>query len=263
MGLLDEPARITGGAIRFGGERRPIRAGREVAMVFQDALAALNPVMSVGAQIGELFRVHLGLSRAEARARSIELMERVRIPDAAARVGDYPHQFSGGMRQRIMIAMALALEPAVLIADEPTTALDVTVQAKIMRLLRDLQDELGMGLVLITHDLGVVADAADRIIVMYAGRAVEESPAASLYAAPAHPYTDGLLASVPRLDQRRGSPLDPIPGSPPSPGAVPVGCAFHPRCPRAAEVCRTSAPELRRVGTHRSACHFAEEVAGV
>ncbi|WP_030409869.1 ABC transporter ATP-binding protein, partial [Streptomyces albus] len=170
------------------------------AMIFQDALSALNPVLTVGYQLGEMFRVHQGLSRREAKARAVELMDRVRIPAAKARVDDFPHQFSGGMRQRIMIAMALALEPDLIIADEPTTALDVTVQAQVMELLADLQREFNMGLILITHDLGVVADVADKIAVMYAGRIVETAPVKELYRAPAHPYTKGLLDSIPRLD---------------------------------------------------------------
>ncbi|MFL0397801.1 ABC transporter ATP-binding protein, partial [Streptomyces albus] len=170
------------------------------AMIFQDALSALNPVLTVGYQLGEMFRVHQGLSRREAKAKAVELMDRVRIPAAKARVDDFPHQFSGGMRQRIMIAMALALEPDLIIADEPTTALDVTVQAQVMELLADLQREFNMGLILITHDLGVVADVADKIAVMYAGRIVETAPVKELYRAPAHPYTKGLLDSIPRLD---------------------------------------------------------------
>ena len=226
MGILDvPPARVERGSVRLRGEellglserRRRAYRGDRISMIFQDALSALNPVFTVGDQLREMFRVHRGLGRREATARTVELMERVRIPSAAKRLGDYPHQFSGGMRQRIMIAMALALEPDVLIADEPTTALDVTVQAQIMRLLAGLQDELRMGMVLITHDLGVVAGVADRIVVMYAGSVAEQAPARELYARPAHPYTRGLLASVPRLD-RRGGPLVPIKGAPPNPG---------------------------------------------
>jgi oligopeptide transport system ATP-binding protein len=231
-------------------------------MIFQDALTALNPVFTVGDQIREMYRVHRGLGRRAARDKAVELMERVRIPSAAQRLGDYPHQFSGGMRQRIMIAMALALEPDVLIADEPTTALDVTVQAQIMRLLAALQDELRMGMVLITHDLGVVAGVADRIVVMYAGSVAEQAPARELYARPAHPYTRGLLASVPRLD-RRGDALVPIKGSPPNPAALPPGCPFQPRCPRAEALCAAERPPLVTVAPgHEAACHFAEEVHG-
>ncbi|MDL4777377.1 ABC transporter ATP-binding protein [Actinomadura xylanilytica] len=271
MGILDTPpARVTQGSVRLRGEellglperRRRAFRGDRISMIFQDALSALNPVFTVGDQITEMYRVHRGLRRKPARDKAVELMERVRIPSARQRLGDYPHQFSGGMRQRIMIAMALALEPDVLIADEPTTALDVTVQAQIMRLLAELQDELRMGLVLITHDLGVVAGVADRIVVMYAGSVAEQAPARELYARPAHPYTAGLLASVPRLDQR-GGPLVPIKGAPPDPAALPPGCPFRPRCPRAEAVCAAERPPLVTVGPgHAAACHFAEEVHG-
>ncbi|MFI8191031.1 ABC transporter ATP-binding protein [Streptomyces sp. NPDC085946] len=271
MGILDTPpGRITGGEILFRGrdllglreeERRAVR-GSGMAMIFQDALSALNPVMSVGDQLGEMFVVHRGLSRKDARARAVELMDRVRIPAAKERVRQYPHQFSGGMRQRIMIAMALALEPDLIIADEPTTALDVTVQAQVMELLAELRREYRMGLILITHDLGVVADVADRIAVMYAGRIVESAPVHDLYKAPAHPYTRGLLDSVPRLD-RKGRELHAVKGLPPSLLDVPSGCAFHPRCPMARDVCRTDVPPLYAVtGTDAdrgSACHFSGE----
>lgn len=271
MGILDGPhARVARGSVRLRGEeligmperRRRRYRGDRISMIFQDALTALNPVFTVGDQIGEMYQVHRGMRRREARAKAVELMERVRIPSAAARLGDHPHQFSGGMRQRIMIAMALALEPDVLIADEPTTALDVTVQAQIMRLLAGLRDELRMGMVLITHDLGVVAGVADRIVVMYAGSVAEEAPARELYARPAHPYTRGLLASVPRLD-RRGGPLTPIGGTPPNPAALPPGCPFHPRCPRAEPRCAVDRPPPVAVAPgHTAACHFAEEVHG-
>ncbi|MEU0160723.1 ABC transporter ATP-binding protein [Streptomyces sp. NPDC006261] len=268
MGILDmPPGKITGGEILFKGqdllklkteERRKIR-GQEMAMIFQDALSSLNPVLTVGEQLGEMYVVHRGMSRKDARARSVELMDRVRIPAAKQRVGNYPHQFSGGMRQRIMIAMALALEPSLIIADEPTTALDVTVQAQVMDLLAELQRELNMGLILITHDLGVVADVADKIAVMYAGRIVETAPVHEIYKAPAHPYTKGLLRSIPRLDQK-GQELYAIKGLPPNLLHIPPGCAFNPRCPMAQDVCRSDVPPLYEVDEQRrSACHFWKE----
>ncbi|MEV0985428.1 ABC transporter ATP-binding protein [Streptomyces sp. NBC_01343] len=271
MGILDvPPGRIAGGEILFKGkdllkmkeeERRRIR-GADMAMIFQDALSSLNPVLSVGAQLGEMYEVHRGMSRKDAKAKAVELMDRVKIPAARERVGDYPHQFSGGMRQRIMIAMALALEPSLIIADEPTTALDVTVQAQVMDLLAELQRELNMGLILITHDLGVVADVADKIAVMYAGRIVEAAPVHEIYAAPAHPYTRGLLDSIPRLDQK-GQELYAIKGLPPNLLAIPSGCAFNPRCPMAQAVCRTDVPPLAQVGQDRaSACFFWKECLG-
>ena len=275
MGILDmPPGKVTQGEILYRGqdmlkmsneERRKIR-GRKIAMIFQDALSALNPVLSVGFQLGEMFRAHHGVSRAEARTKAVELMERVRIPAAEQRVNDYPHQFSGGMRQRIMIAMALALEPDLIIADEPTTALDVTVQAQVMDLLAELQAEYNMGLILITHDLGVVADVADKIAVMYAGRIVETAPVHELYANPAHPYTKGLLRSIPRLDQK-GQELYAIKGLPPNLLKVPAGCAFNPRCDVATDLCRTEIPALHHVTDkdgkeltgRRSACHLWKE----
>ncbi|MGW6240928.1 ABC transporter ATP-binding protein [Streptomyces sp. NPDC055094] len=274
MGILDmPPGRITGGEVLFRGrdllklkeeQRRRVR-GAEMAVIFQDALSSLNPVLTVGAQLGEMFIVHRGMSRRQARAKAVELMERVRIPAAGERVDDYPHQFSGGMRQRIMIAMALALEPSLIIADEPTTALDVTVQAQVMDLLAELRRELNMALILITHDLGVVADVADRIAVMYAGRIVETAPVYEIYRAPAHPYTRGLLRSIPRLD-RKGRELYAIKGLPPNLLSVPPGCAFSPRCPTAQDVCRREVPPLFEVGDvpgaaegRRSACYFWEE----
>ncbi|MFD8687118.1 ABC transporter ATP-binding protein [Streptomyces sp. NPDC059651] len=268
MGILDmPPGKISGGEILFKDrdllklkkdERRKIR-GQEMAMIFQDALSSLNPVLTVGEQLGEMFVVHRGLSRKDAKAKAVELMDRVRIPAAKERVGNYPHQFSGGMRQRIMIAMALALEPSLIIADEPTTALDVTVQAQVMDLLAELQRELNMGLILITHDLGVVADVADKIAVMYAGRIVETSPVHDIYRAPAHPYTKGLLRSIPRLDQK-GQELYAIKGLPPNLLHIPPGCAFNPRCPMAQDVCRTDVPPLFDVAENRqSACYFWKE----
>jgi len=202
------------------------------------------------------------MSRREAKRRAIEMLDQVKIPHAKQRVNEFPHQFSGGMRQRVMIAMSLALDPEVLIADEPTTALDVTVQAQIMDLLADLQRERQMGMILITHDLGVVADVADRIAVMYAGRIVEEANVHDLYARPGHPYTEGLLKSIPRLDEK-GQELRSIKGLPPNLLRIPPGCPFHPRCPRAQQICIEKVPPLRPVGPSRqSACHFAEEVLG-
>ncbi|HYO86770.1 MAG TPA: ABC transporter ATP-binding protein [Dermatophilaceae bacterium] len=271
MGILDmPPARIPSGAVRYCGhdlltmpeEQRRRTRGPQIAMIFQDALSALNPVFPVGWQIGEMFRVHRGMNKSDARTEAIRLMERVAIPGARQRVNAYPHQFSGGMRQRIMIAMAISLDPAVLIADEPTTALDVTVQAQIMKLLRELQQERQMGLILITHDLGVVADVADRIAVMYAGRIVEQACVYDLYRKPAHAYTKGLLDSIPRLDQK-GQELAAIGGLPPNLTRIPPGCSFNPRCYLARDVCRTELPLLREVAPGRlSACHFAEEVLG-
>jgi oligopeptide transport system ATP-binding protein len=272
MGILDTPpGYITQGEVRYRGvdllklnedDRRRVR-GRQIAMIFQDALSALNPVFSVGFQLAEQFRVHAGLSRAEAKKRAIEQLDLVKIPAAKQRINDYPHQFSGGMRQRVMIAMALSLNPDILIADEPTTALDVTVQAQIMRLLAELQAERNMGLILITHDMGVVADVADRISVMYAGRVVEEAPVHDIYASPSHPYTKALLESIPRLD-RKGQELSVIRGLPPSLTNIPAGCAFHPRCRYVQDVCRTdpTPPEYQVDQGRHSRCHFWKEVLG-
>jgi oligopeptide transport system ATP-binding protein len=270
MGILDTPpGYVTGGAVRFRGEdllkmpedRRRTYRGKRIAMIFQDALSSLNPVFSVGDQIGEMFRVHEGMSRKDARAKALELMERVKIPAAKQRVRDYPHQFSGGMRQRIMIAMAIALDPDVLIADEPTTALDVTVQAQIMALLKELQQDSEMGLILITHDLGVVADVADKIAVMYAGQIVERAPVHDIYASPAHPYTEGLIASIPRVDMK-GQELYAIKGLPPNLLRIPRGCPFNPRCPYAREICldKDPQPPYQVAVDRESACHFWEEV---
>jgi oligopeptide transport system ATP-binding protein len=270
MGILDSPPGfVTGGEVRYCGQnilamsdedRRRIR-GPEISMVFQDALSALNPVFPVGWQIAEMFRKHRGMNKSDSLAQAVRLMQRVQIPGAAQRVRAFPHQFSGGMRQRIMIAMAIALDPAVLIADEPTTALDVTVQAQIMNLLADLQQERQMGLILITHDLGVVADVADRIAVMYAGRIVEQSDVFEIYASPAHPYTKGLLESIPRLDQK-GQQLAAIGGLPPNLMRIPPGCPFNPRCRYAQDICRVDPPPpLREVVYGRmAACHFSELV---
>ena len=275
MGLLGPTARVTRGAIRFRGtdllklppkERRG-HAGQHVAMVFQDALAALNPVHSVGYQLTEVLRVRRGIGRGDARRKAIELLDLVKVPKAADRIRDYPHQFSGGMRQRVMIAAALAMDPDVLIADEPTTALDVTVQAQILRLLAEIQAERQMGLVLITHDLGVVATVADDVTVMYAGHAVEQATVQEVFAAPAHPYTRALLRAVPRLaiegelTDETAARLAVIPGRPPRPGEVPVGCPFHPRCDAVLDICRTTTPPLVELAGGRcSRCHIAAEI---
>jgi len=269
MGLIEKPGRVASGEIVYKGinlltlpdsDRRAIR-GAEIAMIFQDALSALNPVFSVGDQIAEMFMVHRGMSRKDSMSKALELMDRVRIPSAKERLRGYPHQFSGGMRQRVMIAMAISLGPEIIIADEPTTALDVTVQAQIMDLLRELQQETKMGLILITHDLSVVADVADNLSVMYAGRVMEQGSVWDIYDHPAHPYTERLMHSIPRLD-RKGGRLDPIKGSPPSLIYIPSGCPFHPRCPRVRiPHCRDEVPPLRDVVEGRlSACHYAEEV---
>ncbi|MFF8102133.1 ABC transporter ATP-binding protein [Streptomyces sp. NPDC016640] len=268
VGLLDPAASVTGGAVRVRGqdtlrlgpaERRKL-AGPVLSIVFQDALTALNPVQPVGRQIGEPFRIHRGLSRRAAREKAIELMTRVGIPEPRQRARSYPHQFSGGMRQRLLIAMAVALDPDVLIADEPTTALDVTVQAQIMRLLRDLQDERDMAVVLITHDLAVVAQRADDVVVMYAGTVVEQGTVHDVLTSPRHPYTRGLLDSVPE-DAERGQPLPAVPGSPPELSAVPPGCVFQARCPLVRERCLRERPSLRGAGDGRAAaCHFSEEL---
>jgi oligopeptide transport system ATP-binding protein len=269
MGILDSPpAKVTGGQVRYRGvdllqldekSRRHIRANK-IAMIFQDALSSLNPVFTVGWQLGELYRQHADASRKEAKAKAVELLEMVGIPAASDRVNDFPHQFSGGMRQRVMIAMALALQPDVIIADEPTTALDVTVQAQVMSLLADLQREMQLGLILITHDMGVVADVADKICVMYAGHAVERANVYDIYEHPAHPYTKALLESIPRVDQK-GQELTVIKGLPPALTNPPPGCAFHPRCTFARDRCKTDEPPLYQVpGNRDSACHFWEEV---
>lgn len=269
MGILDTPPGfVTGGSIEYCGtdlltlseqQMRQVR-GPEIAMIFQDALSALNPVYSVGWQIAEMFRVHRGMNKTDARDEAIRLMDKVNIPAAKERVNAFPHQFSGGMRQRIMIALAISLRPRVLIADEPTTALDVTVQAQIMDLLKELQTETRTGLILITHDLGVVADVADRIAVMYAGRLVETADVVPGYTQPAHPYTKGLLESIPRVDQE-DQELRAIGGLPPNLMRIPEGCAFNPRCRYAQDVCRTGdAPQLLDLDGRSSACHFAREL---
>jgi microcin C transport system ATP-binding protein len=257
------------GSIHFKGRElidmseREIRSirGNDISIIFQEPMTSLNPLHTIESQIGEILQLHGGVRGPMARARTLELLTQVGIPEPETRLASYPHQLSGGQRQRVMIAMALANEPDLLIADEPTTALDVTVQAQIVALLSELRRDSSMGMLLITHDLGLAADVADRVAVMYAGRIVETATAAELYRAPAHPYTAGLLASIPRAS-RKGRELLPIKGSPPSLAAIPSGCAFHPRCPMAAPVCSVERPEPRQLGDGRvSACHFAEKVS--
>jgi oligopeptide transport system ATP-binding protein len=266
--LATPPAHITGGTIRFNGEdilKVPMsewrkRCGLEIGMVFQDALASLNPVFSVGWQVAEPFRTHGVLQGKAATERAAELLRRVGIPEPHERARDYPHQFSGGMRQRVMIAMAIALDPSLLIADEPTTALDVTVQAQIMELLRDLQRERHMAMVLITHDLGVVAEVADHVAVMYGGRIVESGRVRDVLSHPAHPYTLALLESVPQVEVEQQE-LHPIVGSPPDMATLPTGCSFHPRCRLATDECRGSLPPGTEVAPgHHSECYRAQEV---
>lgn len=263
MGLIDPPAAIAHGDIRWQGASlrdAPALAGRvrgrDISIIFQDAMTSLNPLMSAGSQITEVLRRHHGLRAAAAWARAESLLEQVGVDDAPRRMRALPHQLSGGLRQRVLIAMALAAEPALLIADEPTTALDVTVQAQIVDLLRRLRTELGLAMVLVTHDLGLVAQLCERVAVMYAGRIVEVAPAQALYAAPAHPYTAGLIRSTLRIDgPEQDGPLRAIPGVPPSPSQVMVGCAYAPRCPGADARCREQRPPLASMGARRvSAC---------
>ena len=265
--LPEPPARISGGRIRLDGvdlltldpeSIRQVRGGR-VGMVFQEPMTSLNPVLSIGRQLTEAMRAHLGLTPAAARDRAVELLDLVGIAEPQRRLKQYPHHLSGGMRQRVMIAMALACKPELIVADEPTTALDVTIQAQILELMQGLCRRMGVALVIITHNLGIVARHADRVNVMYAGRVVEHGPAEEIYRRPSHPYTVGLLNSVPRLDRPRGAPLDPIPGSPPDPLALPEGCPFQPRCALATALCAQEVPTLRDAGQgHQSACFEIE-----
>ena len=271
MRLVAGPAgRIVGGEVWFKGrdllrlseeEMRRVR-GREIAMVFQEPMTSLNPVLTVGRQLTEGVEIHLGADPARARARAEELLQMVGIPDPAQRLSQYPHQFSGGMRQRMMVAMALACEPPLVLADEPTTALDVTIQAQILELMKTLSRRLGVAMLIITHNLGVVARYADRVNVMYAGRIIEQGTARELYAHPRHPYTLGLLRSVPRLDEARRARLDPIEGQPPDLSRLPPGCAFTPRCAFRVERCLAERPVLRPAGEngHVSACWEIERL---
>ena len=263
MRLLPPPGRVVGGEINFDGRdllklspkgMREIR-GNEIAMIFQDPMTSLNPVLTIGDQMVEMIRLHKEVSKHEAREMALEMLARVNIPDPHIRFGEYPYQMSGGMRQRVMIAMGLSCDPKLLIADEPTTALDVTTQAQILDLMCELQEEYGMSILFISHDLGVVAEIADHVGVMYASKMVECAPKDDLFRDPKHPYTIGLLKSRPRLDHPGGERLYTIPGIVPDPLDYPTGCKFHPRCPYAAERCKADEPELKEIGEgHMVAC---------
>jgi len=266
IGLLDRPAAISGGEIWLNGQRidtltgdamRRLR-GKEIGMVFQDPLTSLNPLLKIGDQLTETMLAHLGISESEARKRAIAALDEVGIPAARERIGSYPHEFSGGMRQRVVIALALCAEPSLVIADEPTTALDVSVQAQIIALLKRLCRERGTAVMLVTHDMGVIAEAADRVAVMYAGRLAELGPVREVLTRPRHPYTDGLMGSTP-LASAGQARLHQIPGSMPRLGALPDGCAFHPRCPRAEERCRRDPGPTLDACDGRAACWFPVE----
>ncbi len=270
MRLLPQPmGRITRGQVLFDGTDlaaaepetlHRIRGGR-IGMIFQEPMTALNPVHRIGRQIAESLVLHRGLNQRDALVRAVGMLERVGIPAPEVRLGEYPHQLSGGMRQRVMIAIALACDPDLLIADEPTTALDVTVQAQILELIRQLQAELGMGMILITHDLGVIAEQTDEVVVMYAGRVAEQAPVKTLFAHPRHPYTQGLLASIPHLETVRKSRLPTIRGMVPTLADLPEGCRFHNRCPHADDRCRREQPTLERIGAgHSVACHHWQRI---
>jgi oligopeptide/dipeptide ABC transporter ATP-binding protein len=264
MRLVDRPGKIVGGKVLFRGEdvlemdedELYALRGAKVAMIFQDPMTSLNPVFTVGYQIAEAVKQHLKLDNAAAWNRAAEMMDRVRIPDARRRLKHYPHEFSGGMRQRVMIAMALSCNPQLLIADEPTTALDVTIQAQVLDLMNGLAHEFKTATMLITHDLGVVAGMCQRVNVMYAGRVVEEAPTSTLFATPAHPYTKALLAAVPRAGVPRGTRLEAIQGQPPNLVNVPPGCPFAPRCPKVQPRCRAERPLLESVGPNQKAACF-------
>ncbi len=261
IGLLDPPGRVASGEIRFDGRRidnlpyedmRKVR-GRQIGAIFQDPLTSLNPLYTIGRQLVETIQTHLPVNAAEARKRAIRLLEETGIPAAAARIDQYPHQFSGGMRQRVVIALALAAEPKLIVADEPTTALDVSIQAQIISLLKRLCKDHGAAVMLVTHDMGVIAETCDRVAVMYAGRIAEIGPVHDVIHSPAHPYTAGLMGSIPAMDDDRERLLQ-IDGAMPRLTAIPKGCAFNPRCPRAFERCRVERPELIAAGRTRAAC---------
>lgn len=267
MGLIPmPPGKIEGGEVTFKGvdllnaspeQLRTIR-GNEIAMIFQDPMTSLNPVYRVGHQLAEPLMIHKGMNKADATTRAIELLQLVGIPHPHQRIKDYPHQFSGGMRQRVMIAMALACDPDILIADEPTTALDVTIQAQIIELMQSIQKRTGNSIIMITHDLGVIADMADNVLVMYAGKPVEFGTVDEVFSRPSHPYTWGLMSSLPRADMSVKTPLKPIEGMPPSLVDLPSGCSFHTRCPYAKDICSTDIPESHVIaGAHVASCHFA------
>ena len=270
MRLIPEPpGKIVAGDIIFDGidvrslsidEVRKIR-GKRMAMIFQDPMTSLNPFLRISTQLMEVTQLHLGHTKEQAYKHAIKMLETVGIPDAASRVDGYPHEFSGGMRQRVMIAMALACDPELLIADEPTTALDVTIQAQILELIKDLKARMGTSVILITHDLGVVAGMTDKIIVMYAGKVFEQAPTRELFATPANPYTKGLLRSVPDPAHEQGKELYQIPGLPPDVAHLPPGCPFAERCDRAADICRREYPPFVKINEdHHSLCHFADQV---
>ena len=270
MGLLAEPGHVAGGSLEFEGkdlatlsekQYRELR-GNDMAMIFQEPMTSLNPVYRVGNQIVEAIRTHEKVSKAEAKDRAVDLLRKVGIPSPEARIDDYPHQMSGGMRQRVMIAMALACNPKLLIADEPTTALDVTIQAQILDLLRRLRDDTGMAVLLITHDLGVVSETADRVVVMYCGQVVEEAEVRTLFDHPMHPYTLGLLKSIPRLEDDDSKRLYMIKGMVPNPLEMPPGCHFSDRCDSCMDVCRTKVPELVDVDGHKVRCFLYESADG-
>jgi len=261
IGLLEPPGRVAGGQILLDGQRidnlpadamRKIR-GKRIGAIFQDPLTSLNPLYTVGRQLVETIQVHLGLDAAAARQRAVALLQSTGIPAAEQRIDQYPHQFSGGMRQRVVIALALAAQPALIVADEPTTALDVSIQAQIIALLKTLTKEQGAAVMLVTHDMGVIAEACDRVAVMYAGRVVEIGPVAEVIHRPAHPYTVGLMGSIPAMDEERERLMQ-IDGAMPRLNAIPTGCAFNPRCPRVMDRCRSERPDLLPAGATRAAC---------